>query len=265
MVRLGIVKYLNTKPLVYSIERGEFSSLFFPYYDVPSACARKLKEKKVDLGVIPSIEYARDEDYRIVPHISIASFGKVESIILFVPMTKSLSSIRRIALDNSSRTSVNLLKILCQKKFGIDPEFRFFLPEIPQIFEVGDAVLLIGDPALYYSDKKYQRIDLGEVWSELTGLPFVYSFWVGRKGEITREHIFALLASKREGMKNLPEIARNYSQGREERYELNLRYLSRNIHYDLAEAELKGLKKYFEWAGELNLIEKVPNIKFYDE
>lgn len=263
-IKIGIVKYLNTKPLVYSIEKGEFTQLFIPYYDVPSVCARKLKEKEVDLALIPSIEYAHHQDLYIVPNISISSFNQVKSIILFVPKDKSLKSIRRIALDNSSRASVNLLKILCKKKFNIDPEFCFFPPAIPQIFAEGDAVLLIGDLALYYSDARYRQIDLGEEWSELTGLPFVYSFWVGRKRKVTREHISALLASKKEGMNNLHEIAKKISQGMAEKYLLNFSYLSENIHYNLGERELKGLEKYFQWADELNLIDHIPVMKFYD-
>ena len=219
----------------------------------------------MDLSLIPSIEYAGNDDFRIVPHISISSFGRVASIILFVPAEKSLKSIKRIALDNSSRTSVNLLKILCQKKFGINPEFYFSSPEIPRIFEEGDAVLLIGDPALYHYDNKYRRIDLGEIWSELTGLPFVYSFWAGKEGMITVKHISSLLASKEEGMKNLEEISREYSKGEEERYLLNFRYLSENIRYNLGDLELKGLKKYYQWADELNLIKQIPPLKFYDE
>ena len=114
-VKLGIVKYLNTKPLVYSIERGDFDHLFSCCYDVPSACAAALKRKEQDLAVIPAIEYARNETYRIVPDVSISSFGKVESVILFVPASKPLKSIKKIALDSSSRTSASLLRILCHK------------------------------------------------------------------------------------------------------------------------------------------------------
>ncbi len=263
-IRLGIVKYLNTKPLVYSIEKGKFEHLFSCDYDVPSACASKLAKRENDLAVIPAIEYAGNDSYRIVPDISISSFGKVDSVILFVPKEKSLKSIQKITLDSSSRTSANLLRILCRKKFGIDPDFFSADPETPRIFENSDAVLLIGDPALYLSDARYRRVDLGEEWTSLTGLPFVYALWSGWEGNATREHIAALLYSKEAGMKNIKEIAKNYAGGDEKRYQLNFRYLTRNTRYNLGNLEIKGLEKYFEWAQEYNLINRIPRLKFYD-
>src|SRR6266545_2705605 len=116
-IRLGAVSFLNTRPLVYGLDRQ--AERFSVRFDVPSRCAALLRENQVDLGLIPSIEYLRSADYRIVPGVAIGAAGPVASVALF--SRRQTDDIRTIALDTSSRTSVALLKILCAKWFGIQP------------------------------------------------------------------------------------------------------------------------------------------------
>ena len=143
MIRLGAVSYLNTRPLVYELDRNKRFSLRF---DVPAQCAALLHANQVDLGLIPSIEYV-GRDYRIVPGISIASDGPVASVTIFsqVPTQK----IRSIALDTSSRASQALLRVLCARWFEIDPQFVNLPPDLPEMLSRCDAALVIGDNALF--------------------------------------------------------------------------------------------------------------------
>jgi chorismate dehydratase len=174
VVRLGAVNYLNARPLVYGLElRNDLFSLRF---DLPSLCAALLHEGSIDVGMIPSIEYLRGRDYRIVPDIGIISEGPVASVALFT--TTPVERIRTIAADTSSRTSQALLRILCIEHFGIDPEFHPMAPEPVRMLRQCDAALLIGDPALFldYDEMGVEKVDLGSVWSVLTGLPFACAF-----------------------------------------------------------------------------------------
>ena len=145
VARLGAVDYLNARPLVYGLElRNDLFSLRF---DVPSKCAALLHEGSIDVGMIPSIEYQRGRDYRIVPGVGIISDGPVASVALFA--RTPLQQIRSIAADTSSRTSYALLRILCVECFGIDPDFQPMPPDADAMLRRCDAALLIGDPALF--------------------------------------------------------------------------------------------------------------------
>src|SRR5262245_49418144 len=140
-VRLGAVSYLNTKPLVEGLD--EHPDLFIVRYDVPSQCAALLHEGRIDVGLIPAIEYLRG-DYRIVPDIAITSDGPVASVAVFskVPVAR----INTLALDISSRTSVALTRVLCTSKWGIRPKLTPNEPELRAMLKRADAALVIGDP-----------------------------------------------------------------------------------------------------------------------
>src|ERR1700681_2319182 len=113
-VRLGAVGYLNARPLVFGLDR---SPRFDLRYDVPSECARLLHAGDIDVGLIPSIEYLRDDDFRIVPDLAIASRGPVRSVTLYVK--RQISDVRSIVVDTGSRTSVALVRVLCERMFKI--------------------------------------------------------------------------------------------------------------------------------------------------
>ena len=144
-IRASAVEYLNARPLVHGLNQQ--SDLFDLRFDVPAKCASLLHDKSVELGLIPSIEFLRRPDYRIVPDIAVASEGPVSSVALFTD--RPATALRSIAVDASSRTSVILLKILCAKWFDIEPTFVTLRPDLPTMLKRCDAALLIGDSALY--------------------------------------------------------------------------------------------------------------------
>src|SRR5688572_17778775 len=141
-LRLGAVSYLNTKPLVYGLDAHP--DQFDVRFDVPSKCAALLHEGKVDLGLIPAVEYLRG-DYRIVPDISIASDGDVATVAIFT--RKPIRQVTSIALDLSSKTSVALTRVLCAKHWAIQPTFTPAEPDLEKMLDRADAALVIGDPA----------------------------------------------------------------------------------------------------------------------
>jgi len=148
-LRISIVKYLNTAPLVWGFTNGPLKGKYDLSFTVPSQCAEALRTNAADIAIIPAIEYQRIDDLVILPDLAIASKTRVRSLLLVskVPLEKA----RNIALDSSSRSTQALTKILCQQKWKIAPEFLEMPPDLPAMLQRADAALLIGDPALRLS------------------------------------------------------------------------------------------------------------------
>ena len=253
-----MVAYLNAAPLVHSVATDP---AFEIVRDVPSRIADALHAGRVDLGVIPSIEYGAG-DYAIVPGVAIASRGAVRSVCLF--HRRPLHELRRVALDSSSRTSAALLRVLLRERLGRDPEYVVMPPSLPDMLAAADAALLIGDRALYADDGE-PRLDLGQEWAERTGLPFVWAFWAGRREAAAAADVARLQAALAAGLQALPAIASTYNSavGGADRAALNERYLRSNIVYWLGEAEVNGLKEFYRRAFGLGLLSRVPELRFY--
>jgi chorismate dehydratase len=259
-VRLGAVGYLNARPLVYGLELKP--DLFSVRFDVPSKCAALLHENSIDVGMIPSIEYLRGHDvYCIVPDAAIVSDGPVASVALF--SATPLVAVRTIAADTSSRTSNALLRILCYESLGIDPTFVPMTPDVTGMLSHCDAALLIGDPALFLDHEAagLEKIDLGERWTALTGLPFVWAFWAGRAGALSRTAVDELLAARDAGVAASDKIAADYCGPI--RAALGQAYLRENIRYDFGDREQAGLRRYYELAAQHGLVDITRPLAFY--
>ena len=255
-LRLGVVSYLNVEPMVHGL-RADPRFEIVPA--VPSRVAEMLHAGEVDLGVIPSIEYAAG-DYAIVPGIGIASRGPVGSVHLF--HRGPLERIVRVALDTSSRTSVALARILLRLRLGKDPEYVAMAPSVAGMLAAADAAVVIGDPALFH-DGDEPRLDLGQEWTRVTGLPFVYAFWAGRPGAVTAEQVGLLQASLRSGLSAIPAIASAYNGLGAGRAAASESYLRGNIVYTLGEAEFAGLREFYRRAHAHGLIASVPELRFH--
>ncbi|MBI4596628.1 MAG: menaquinone biosynthesis protein [Candidatus Tectomicrobia bacterium] len=262
MLRLGPIGFLNTKPIIYGLEKNLIPNDFELIYDVPSVCADKLKNKSIDLALIPSIEYARSGQYFIVPDICISSKGLVNSVLLY--SKTEFSNIKTIALDTNSRTSATLIRILMSNVFGIKPIYYQSSPNLQAMLENYDAGLIIGDKALYYQPENLNILDLGESWFRLTGLPFVYAFWAGWPGVIDRKGIKILHQSLDLGLKNIRVIAEEFALQGNGTPKINSDYLMTNIRFKLGPEELEGLKLFYKYAHEFGQIAILPEIKFYD-
>jgi chorismate dehydratase len=259
-LRLGAVSYLNTKPLVYGLDA--YPDRFDVRFDVPAKCAELLHDNKVDLGLIPAIEYLRG-DYAIVPGISIASYGDVATVAVFT--RKPMDRVETLALDLSSRTSVALTRVLSAKRWGIAPKFTPAEPDLERMLQKADAALVIGDPAFEIDPAKHgvTKIDLGGEWKSLTGLPFVYAMWAGRPGVASPEQCRMLQEARDRGVANLDAIARQVGGGDAGLEQRALRYLRDNLKYGLGEAELAGLRRFHELAAEISVVPGLKPLKFF--
>ena len=259
-VRIGAVNYLNTKPLICDLK--ELAPDAHLLLDVPSRLADLLADGRLDVALIPAIEYFRGGNYSIVPGIAIASNGPVLSVTLFsrVPW----SGIRRVALDVGSRTSAALAQVLLRQRHGVRPEV-VPLPLDRAAEDVdADAVLLIGDRAMRACLPGFQYgFDLGQEWHDWTGLPFIYAFWAVRAGVDLGPVEAALHEAKRRGLERVGPIAAH------EAPQLGLdagfcrRYLSNIIRFDLGPREQAGLHHYYMLACELGLARRGVSLEYY--
>ncbi|HUF24107.1 MAG TPA: menaquinone biosynthesis protein [Vicinamibacterales bacterium] len=265
-VRLGAVDYLNVRPLVHGLDHEPAFELRF---DPPSMCASLLRSGEIDLGMIPTIAYQLHEDYRVVFGIAIASEGLVDSVALFTKVPRE--RIRTIAADTSSNTSIALTRVLCAYRFGIAPTFIPTAPDLAAMLSRADAAMLIGDPALFVDHRAMglEKIDLGAEWTDMTGLPFVWAFWAGRKDAIDGEGIARLHQAKVEGAAASDALADAYAASYQARTGIAAdpavarRYLRENIKYDLGWREHEALVQFYEGARRVGVIDTVQPVRFY--
>ncbi len=257
-MRIGAVSYLNTKPLVYNL--AELAPQHELVFDLPSHLADQLAAGSLDVALIPSIEFFQNPDYTIVSDACIGCRGPVLSVKLLsrVPM----GQIRTLALDEGSRTSIALARILLKERFGIEPEQLPLPIDARYDQSPADAVLVIGDRAIHPARGNWVlQWDLGDEWNRWSELPFVFAMWVARPGgQVSNlsselaEVTSALSAARDAGVANLEKIARDEAAVVGLTYDQTLVYLRDNLHFYLGPGERAGLKLFYEHACKLGLV-----------
>jgi chorismate dehydratase len=251
-LRVGIVNFLNSKPLAWGFLKGHHADLFAPSYHPPALVARLLGQGNLDIGLIPSIEVQRIPNLKVLPDLCVAARHEVRSVLLV--SRGPLSEIKRVALDQNSRTSVALLRILLREKYGLDPEYIHERPDPERMLSEADAALVIGDPALKVDRDRYLITDLAAEWNELTGLPFVFAVWAVRPEVEIPDLPFYFKSSLRYGLSSLDTLVR------ESAAELGLdssevrSYLTENLAFFLRSEEIAGLEEFYRRAHEHGLI-----------
>jgi chorismate dehydratase len=266
MLRVGAVNYLNTKPLIEGLT--EFAPNVRLSLDLPSRLADRMAAGELDVGLIPVVEFFRAKNYSMVPGCSISSRGPVLSVTLFsrVPWDE----IRSVSLDEGSRTSAALTKVLLQgtphspsaapnRPPSASAEYLPIqyhpLPITAAAEDVAtDAVLLIGDRAMKACLPGFEfSYDLGAEWFDRTGLPMVFAVWAVRPGVDLGEAEHAFVRAKKHGLSRAGVLAERESKllGLDPGY--CRRYFDTIIRYDLGEPELAGLKRYYQLTAELGL------------
>lgn len=244
---MGAVSYLNTVPLVWGMVHGEEKAAVDLSFSVPALCAEQVESGSIDIGLVPVAEIARQQ-LQIVSDVGIACHGAVRSILLIsrVPFRK----IRTLAADASSRTSVQLAKVILRERYGAEPQIIENAPQLEKMLKGSDAALIIGDPALQIDPAglPYEWLDLGLEWLLLTNLPMVFAAWAGKPGmaihslkELTRN-------SYEFGKAHLTEIIVTEHNRRKVSRDLAKRYLTQFIHFELGRREQDGLEAFLELA-----------------
>ena len=209
-VKISIVSYLNTTPLVFGIENN---SLFLDqielHKDIPSECARKLIDGEVDLGLIPVAAIPKLKEAHIISDYCIGAVGKVKSVLLVSDVP--LNGIETIYLDYHSRTSVNLCRVLCRELWKIEPEFIAGEPGFENKVSGTTAGVIIGDRTFNFEKNYAYQFDLAEEWQTLTGLPFVFAAWVSNK-KLSDKFITQFNQVMQEGLSQLDQSIKTSTQ-----------------------------------------------------
>ena len=190
------------------------------------------------------------------------SRGPVASVAIYTRIEPK--AIRTIAMDTSSRTSVALSTVLLRRVFGARPEAVPMAPDLDAMLARADAALIIGDNALFLNPQPaIRKIDLGELWTTTTGLPFVYAVWAGWRDALTPEDVRLLQRARDEGAADSDGVARAYYPDDPARQAVARRYLRDNIRYVLGPEELEGLRTFYRYAAEAGLVTGAQDLRFY--
>lgn len=239
-IRVGIVNYLNTKPLLYGLQLPPISEKIELIGAYPARLAQMLANNEIDLGLIPVATIPQFPSYHIVGNYCIGTEGETASVCLFseVPMYE----VKRIYLDYQSRSSVALLKWLMQESWGIDAELIQATDESYRDEIKGTtAGLVIGDRALEQRKISTFIYDLGAEWRAITGLPFVYAAWISTK-KLPDDFISEFDAANAVGLQHIDEIV---AAEKFEIYDLK-KYYSLHLSYRLDERKKRALELFLQ-------------------
>ncbi len=255
--RIAASSYSNTAPLIWSFLYGsQHGKVELILDNAPARSVELLSQNRVAAALTPVIAYQFISDVRLVPDVCVGAKEQVRSVCL-ATRGKPLESVRSVALDVSSKTSVCLTKIIFREFLGFEPEWREARPNVEEMLDGSDCALLIGDPALRLtsscaeaSDVPVTTFDLAGLWHGYTGLGFVFAMWMAR--EMVAPVDFA--AVRNEGLEHIDEIAANYVNDLGLNADELKLYLTGNIFYSIDEEMRAGMKLYFELAYKHGLI-----------
>jgi chorismate dehydratase len=235
--------------MLHGPQRGVFDLDF----RLPSECADALASGDADIGIVPVIEMARQR-LEMIPGTGIACRGAVRSILL---LTKEFpEKIRTVAVDTSSRTSVMLARVILAERYGVEPRFIPHPPQLGPMLQVADAALIIGDPALRLRPEllSLSAFDLGAEWMDMTGLPFVFAVWAGRKEVLSPELEPIFSGSCRFGLEHLEEIAQSEAGPRNMTPQVIRDYFTHNVVLELGEKEYEGMRMFLRRAARFDML-----------
>jgi chorismate dehydratase len=251
--RLAASSYLNTAPLIWSFKYGARKDEVKLVDALPSACADLLASRAVDFALVPTIEYQRIKDAALVPGVCVGSRQKVRSVVL-VSRLNNLKKLGTIALDESSRTSVALVKIIFKEFLGFEPAWTTRSPDLKQMLRDNDAALIIGDPAMTFARDGLRVWDMAALWHDFTGLGFVFAMWMSGATSKGATAPIDFAQACHEGLAQRNEIIDHYQESLGlSRSELEI-YLTENITFFMDDDLRKGLDLYYQLAYKHHLI-----------
>jgi chorismate dehydratase len=272
MLRIGRIAYANCTPIFHALNELYPADIYHYQYvrGVPFYLNGLLSSGSIDVCPSSSITFSACPDqYLIIPDLSISSCGPVQSVILFSTVPIEDLNGKTVLLSSESATSVNLLKIVLRKCFGSTSSFLVTGKSTLAALKEAPAVLLIGDAALraVQESSAVHVYDLGEIWYQWTGLPFVFALWLTTRTAVEQHgdelHRLArqLCLAKFHALEHLEGIA-EVSPEKEWLGQERLVEYWNVLSYDLSEFHIRGLNLFYQLAAELNLIAAAPELAF---
>ena len=264
-LRIAAIGFLNPAPLMWDFEHPPLNAPLAFRYQIdrmsPSECAARLASGEADIGLIPIAALATTPGLRILPGCTIASKGRVRSLLLVRRATQRLHALRSVAADMASRTTLAHARILFRHWNNPNVPFLPAVADLDSMLQRADAAILIGDPALLALEERSSRFmrtgeelvyhDIAEEWHTLTGLPYVSAVWGAAHGSPMDESVANdFIQSRDHGLQNINALVAEWS-GRIALPEQTIRaYLTTNIHYILDEECIEAMKVFFRMAAQ---------------
>lgn len=248
--RVAASSYLNSVPLIWSFMHGTRQREVKLVCDTaPARCADMLARGVVDAALVPVIEYQRIPELMVVPGVCVGSRRRVRSVVLVMrEELGSLRTVRKVALDISSRTSAALVKIIFREFLGCEPAWTERAPDVASMLLENDAALIIGDPGMALSIGHVVVYDLAELWREHTGLGFVFAMWMASASKLEKVRRIDFAGARDEALEHVEEIASAYSLAVGLPTDEIKSYLLQNISYELDEELCAGLNLFYHLA-----------------
>lgn len=268
-LRIAAIGFLNPAPLMWDFEHPPLCDELAKRYRIdrmtPAECASKLATGQADIGLIPIAALATSPEVRILPGCTIASKGRVRSLLLVHRASQLLTDLQSVAADTASRTTVAYARILFHKWGNAGIQFLPMAADLDLMLERADAAILIGDPALLALEERFNRMertgeelmyrDLAAEWNVLTGLPFVSAVWGAAHGSLLDERVAEdFIRSRDHGLANIDALVAEWSERFPIPEETIRAYLTTNIHYVLDEECVEGMRGFFRMAAECGVL-----------
>jgi chorismate dehydratase len=272
-MRLGRISYLNVLPIYHPLEAGWITHEFDIVSGPPAMLNGLIRAGKLDLSACSSIEYARNPHcYYLLPDLAIGSRGPVKSVLLLSRIPPNELNAKPLLVTAETHTSAALLRVVLEKVYNVRPAFKTAPGSVRQSLAMGadePAVLAIGDEALAMRhDPSFPyQLDLGEVWRDWTGLPFVFGVWVARREAAQADpakmvQAAALLCeAKRTGVAAIEEIVGLAALSNPKLTRSEIRRYFGHLSYDLGTKELEGLSRFFGCLAEHGIIQEPPPLE----
>ena len=284
-LRVAAINFLNPAPLMWDFEHpplaAELAQRYSLHYTQPSLCADELLAARADLGLIPIASLT--PELAIVPGCTIASLNEVRSIQLIVKSPNTLSTVKTIAADTASRSSLAYAEILFRKFLHTHPTFLPAAADPIAMLQQADAAILIGDPALLALESRdhieatigpCQWHDLAHEWHTRTELPWVAAVWAVRPEALSQSQSKAppnltaaqltedLEASRNHGLLNIERLVEQWTPRIALPPATIRHYLSSNIHYVLNTDCIRAIERFRQYAAEVDVLPPLPRLRF---
>ena len=268
---MAAIGFLNPAPLMWDFEHPPLDAVLARRYQIdrmsPSECAERLANGTADLGLVPIAALATNPSLRILPGCTIASKGRVRSLLLVRRADQPLTEIRTVAADTASRTTIAYSRILFHKWGNPSVAFLPMSADLDRMLEHADAAILIGDPALLALEERTNRVmrtgeylvyhDLAQEWMDAAGLPYVSAVWAAAPGSAVDESVVHdLIQSRIHGQENIDRLVVEWSARLPIPEQTISEYLSFNIHYTLDEECINAMRGFFRLAAQFGVLPK---------
>ena len=258
--RVGHIQFLNCVPLYWGLARTGALLDVELTKDTPEKLSAQLVQGSLDIGPVTLMEYLRHADELVaLPDIAVGCDGPVMSCVIVSQLPLDRLDGERVALGSTSRTSVRLAELLLTERYGVTPDYYRCPPDLSLMMQEAQAAVLIGDAALRASLHDAPRLglevhDLGQMWKDWTGLPFVFAVWAVRRDylaahpdEVHAVHR-AFLASRDLSLEEVAKVAEQAA--RWETYDETLlrRYFT-TLDFSLGAPQLTGITEFARRVG----------------